>query len=360
MTISTTSNSITAQGDGANETWPFSFLIPDAASLKVYLTAIATGSAILLDPSFYSVSGLGNSSGGIVTYPLTGSPISIDYNLTVQRIVPLTQLTDLVNQGGIYPDVLEGALDKLTMEVQQLQNYINQTLVFPPGVTPELALLVQQIMAGSANAASAAASAAAALVSQMAAAASAALAQSALPVGAEIDWPVATPPSLWLVEYGQVISQTTYAALYTVLGASYNSGGEPAGTFRLPDFRGITSAGVDNMGGSAAGNLTALTMVPSGNVVGARGGAQVHTLTTPEIPAHTHVVTDPNHSHVVATAYHNAANGADFQAVGNAGGTSAPTTAVATGVTNQNAGGGGAHNTMQPTMLQYKIIYAGV
>lgn len=162
MTISTTSNTVSYVGDGSNTNFPFTFEIPAAADLEVILTTTATGATTTLGSSTYSVSGLGSPSGGSVTYPLSGSPISSSYTLTVQRIMPLTQTTDLVNQSAYYPEVVEDALDKLTMIDQQLQEQINRALAFPVGTVADVPTLMAAILSGSANATSAAASAASA------------------------------------------------------------------------------------------------------------------------------------------------------------------------------------------------------
>lgn len=159
MTISTTSNTVSYVGDGSNTNFPFTFEIPAAADLEVILTTTATGATTTLGSSTYSVSGLGNPSGGAVTYPLVGSPISSSYTLTVQRIMPLTQTTDLVNQSAYYPEVVEDALDKLTMIDQQLQEQIDRALAFPVGTVADVPTLMAAILSGSANATSAAASA---------------------------------------------------------------------------------------------------------------------------------------------------------------------------------------------------------
>jgi len=50
-------------------------------------------------------------------------------------------------------------------------------------------------------------------------------------------------PAGWLFCVGQVVSQTTYANLYSAIGSAFNTGGEGAGNFRLPDTRGITVRG---------------------------------------------------------------------------------------------------------------------
>jgi len=62
-------------------------------------------------------------------------------------------------------------------------------------------------------------------------------------------------PSGWFLCYGQAVSRTTYAALFTAIGTTYGTG-DGSTTFNLPDLRGRTIAGVDDMGGSAASRLT--------------------------------------------------------------------------------------------------------
>ncbi|MBB0023623.1 glycosyl hydrolase family 28-related protein [Ralstonia pickettii] len=139
MTISTTSNSVVAQGNGATTNFSFSFAVPSAAFLQV-LYADTTGAVKLLPSSSYSVSGIGSSVGGSVTYPLSGPPIPAGTSLLIQRIVPYLQLTDLINQAGYYPNVVELALDYLTMEIQQLAQNSALSLNVPfaavaPGLT---------------------------------------------------------------------------------------------------------------------------------------------------------------------------------------------------------------------------------
>lgn len=101
--------------------------------------------------------------------------------------------------------------------------------------------------------------------------------------------------------------------------------------------------------------LTSATMTPDANTIGAKGGAQFHTLTPPEMPTHSHGVTDPGHSH----SYNQATT------TQNQSGTSTPvfvsnsptvTGISTTGISINNAGGGGAHNNVQPTIICNYII----
>ncbi|SIO58425.1 glycosyl hydrolase family 28-related protein [Paraburkholderia phenazinium] len=135
MTISTTSNTTVAQGNGLTTSFNYSFPVPAASELNVSYTDI-NGNVTELSPSTYSVTGIGTSNGGAVTYPLTGSPIASGTSLTIQREVPYVQLTDLVNQSGYYPSVVEAALDYLTMQTQQLAEQTQLSLQVPLASTP--------------------------------------------------------------------------------------------------------------------------------------------------------------------------------------------------------------------------------
>ena len=134
MTISTTSNKTVTAGNGLTTSFTFGFEVPQASQLVVIYTD-TSGNINVLTPSQYSVTGIGSSNGGAVTYPLSGSPIAIGTSLTIARIVSYQQLTDLINQSGYYPNVVEGALDYLTMEVQQIAEVQNRTLSLPISAT---------------------------------------------------------------------------------------------------------------------------------------------------------------------------------------------------------------------------------
>ena len=56
----------------------------------------------------------------------------------------------------------------------------------------------------------------------------------AVPIGTIWQWPSTTPPENFLVLSGQVVLQKQYPALFRLMGTTYNTGGEPAGSFRLP------------------------------------------------------------------------------------------------------------------------------
>jgi microcystin-dependent protein len=92
------------------------------------------------------------------------------------------------------------------------------------------------------------------------------------PVGTIVSYGGSSAPSKWLFCQGQVISRTTYSALFTAIGTTYGIG-DGSTTFNLPDCRGRTLIAPD----ASASRVTA------NNTLGAVAGSQ-------EIPAHHHLL----------------------------------------------------------------------
>ena len=100
---------------------------------------------------------------------------------------------------------------------------------------------------------------------------------------------------------------------------------------------------------------------------GATGGEPTHTLTTSEMPSHTHIQNAHSHGIHTSTNYSSNANGLtrdswqDWVGGGYAGGTysyaqtnrSGLNWIQSTTATNQNTGGGSAHNNMPPYLVVY-------
>lgn len=160
----------------------------------------------------------------------------------------------------------------------------------------------------------------------------------ATPVGAIIPYGPTAAPTGWLLCYGQAVSRATYAALFTAISTTYGAG-DGSTTFNVPDLRGRVVAGQDDMGGTSANRLTGLSGGVDGDVLGAAGGAESHTLTSGELAAHTHEVLQTS----------NGNTGANSTGVIGSG--------TNTGRFSQNnTGAGGAHNNVQPTFILNYII----
>lgn len=181
----------------------------------------------------------------------------------------------------------------------------------------------------------------------------------------------ASAPDNWLLCAGQAVSRSTYAALFSIIGTTYGVG-DGSTTFNLPDLRGRVPAGKDDMGGSPANRLTSGGSGINGVALGAAGGTQTHTLSTTEMPSHTH--TQNAHTHTQTAHNHAVGRGSGNSTLNvyNNGMASTPNsvadldstnfiknrTAVNqnTTATNQNTGGGLAHNNTQPSLILNYII----
>lgn len=190
MTIETQQVSVIYQGDGASARFAVPYPFPDKTALQVYTGTGELGSAdtLLALGLDYHVEGTGDS-GGTVVLP---APLAPDLKIAILRFVPYTQLVDYPEGGDFPAQTHERALDKLTMEVQQLQDLFTRTPYGPPtsgGSGQEIINeMLEWYQATGHSATSAAASAASAAVSERNAAQSAGFsATSALQAKADAD-----------------------------------------------------------------------------------------------------------------------------------------------------------------------------
>lgn len=203
------------------------------------------------------------------------------------------------------------------------------------------------------------------------------------PPGSVIMFPGVNIPTGYLLCDGTPVSRVEYADLFNAIGTLHGAG-DGVSTFNLPNFKGRVPVGQDPSDTSF-------------DTIGEIGGAKTHTLTSSEMPSHTHVQNAHNHTQ----NSHNHNQNAHFHQVGvtsvadsgtiqagltqeNAGNTyagwtiglesttggsrrvmAATTTAtnvattatnVAATAVNQSTGGGGAHNNLQPYIVVPYII----
>lgn len=95
---------------------------------------------------------------------------------------------------------------------------------------------------------------------------------------------------------GAAVSRATYASLFTKIGSAYGAG-DGSTTFNVPDLRGRMPAGQDNMGGPAAGRITAAGGNFDGTVLGASGGQQSKVVAQTNLATMEFQVSDPTHNH---------------------------------------------------------------
>ena len=116
MSISTANSSISYVGNNSTST-PYVVNYPffDASDLKVYSVTSGTSTLLALTTN-YTVTG-GNGSTGSVT---TTAAIPATSTVIISRDVPYTQLTSLTTGDRLPAATIEKALDKVTMQAQQL------------------------------------------------------------------------------------------------------------------------------------------------------------------------------------------------------------------------------------------------
>ena len=159
-----------------------------------------------------------------------------------------------------------------------------------------------------------------------------------MPTGALMPYAGTSAPTGFLLCYGQAISRSTYADLFSAISTTYGTG-DGSSTFNLPDLRGRVVAGQDDMGGSSADRLTDQTGGLNGDTLGDTGGSETHTLSTAQMPAHTHTVAAQQQV------------GGDSTNRGGSGQLGAAAT-----ITTSSTGSGSAHNNVQPTIILNYII----
>jgi len=107
-----------------------------------------------------------------------------------------------------------------------------------------------------------------------------------IPTATIVPWSTASVPSGFLECNGQAVSQSTYAALYAIIGTSYGDPG--GGNFNVPDLQDNVAIGKSNTKtvGSTGG---ANTVTPTGNISGnVAGGTANATLSTAQLASHSH------------------------------------------------------------------------
>ena len=169
----------------------------------------------------------------------------------------------------------------------------------------------------------------------------------AIPSGTLLPYAGATAPTGYLLSFGQAISRSTYADLFSAISTTYGVG-DGSSTFNVPDLRGRAVAGQDDMGGTSANRLTDQTGGVNGDTLGGSGGSETHTLTTAQLAAHTHGA-GTYEIQTGGDAAQQSDNGAVFR------NTPLQNSTAVTGDSG-STGSGSAHNNVQPTFILNYII----
>ena len=170
------------------------------------------------------------------------------------------------------------------------------------------------------------------------------------PVGGLRDFGGGTVPDGYLACDGSNVSRTTYASLFNEISTTWGVG-DGSTTFGVPDFRRRVAVG---SGGTGTGTLD--------DLVGSTGGEETHTLTAGEAPVMT-AASDGAHTHSVyfdnsldSAGANDVLTGAENELAVEAVASVTATSSNGAHTHSVNAGGGGAHNVMQPAAVVTKII----
>jgi hypothetical protein len=142
MTISSTTRIAGPYiGAGTTATFPFTFKVFSASDIEVVQVVVSTGAQTTLTlTTDYTVALNGNQNtnpGGSIT--LVAGNLPTGTNLVITSNVLNLQPTDLTNQGGFYPEVINDSLDRATIQIQQL-NDTAQNAVHAPVTDGALAM----------------------------------------------------------------------------------------------------------------------------------------------------------------------------------------------------------------------------
>ncbi|MGF3111528.1 hypothetical protein ACQV4M_26730, partial [Klebsiella pneumoniae] len=128
MTVSTEVDHNDYTGNGVTTSFPYTFRIFKKSDLTVQLADLNENITVLTLDTDYTVTGAGTYSGGNVVLM---SPLASGWQISISRDLPVTQETDLRNQGKFFAEVHEDAFDKLTMLIQQCFSFLRLALRKP-------------------------------------------------------------------------------------------------------------------------------------------------------------------------------------------------------------------------------------
>lgn len=147
-------------GNGSTDTFPFTFKVFSESDI-VAISADAAGleTPLTLNTDFtvsLNVDQDNNPGGDVVL----AAPLADGYSLAITSDVGQTQNTDIANGGAFFPGVINKALDKLTICVQEAQEKIDRSVKMPitSGETPDaiIASLNSSVSAAASSAVTAA------------------------------------------------------------------------------------------------------------------------------------------------------------------------------------------------------------
>jgi len=147
-------------GNGSTTAFPFSFKVFATADVTVVRTNLTGVESTLTLGTDYTVSLNANQNsnpGGTVT--MLTAPAS-GFLITLTSSLGYTQTLDLTNQGGFYPSTINDALDRTTIQIQQLNEQVARSVKVDISSSTTPAAYIAAIITGAASATTSATNAA--------------------------------------------------------------------------------------------------------------------------------------------------------------------------------------------------------
>lgn len=133
MSLASTDNKVTYSGNGATTTWPFPFPVLEKAHIQVILTTPAGAETQLTSDYFVDLTGKevrypGYESGQEPPEADQAPVLPVGWKITLLRHLPLTQESDF--SGWPFQEI-EDALDRATMQIQQVAEVAGRAITIP-------------------------------------------------------------------------------------------------------------------------------------------------------------------------------------------------------------------------------------
>ena len=127
MTISSTTVKNSYSGDGSQTTFVYGYKIFANTDIKVIIRSAAGTETVKSLTTHYTVTGVGNASGGNVVFTSGNIPTNTE-TVVLIRDVPQTQAIDYIANDPFPAETHEEGLDRATMTTQQVQEELDRAI----------------------------------------------------------------------------------------------------------------------------------------------------------------------------------------------------------------------------------------
>ena len=127
MTISSTTVKNSYSGNGSTTAFAYTFKIFANTDLQVIIRSSTGTETVKTLTTHYTVSGVGDASGGNVTFTTGNTPASGE-TVVIRRAVPQTQAIDYIANDPFPAESHEEGLDRATMTTQQVQEELDRAI----------------------------------------------------------------------------------------------------------------------------------------------------------------------------------------------------------------------------------------